>query len=265
MKVSLTTGLASTVILATLAMAAPASAADFGGSIKDGYVPHMPVAPRVGAGPCYFRADVGASISSEPDTSWPVFNTLTTIFTRTDASGNTTETGRNFQQTFVGDQVTGVDFDNTWLAEVGIGCGSGSRGFRGDVTFGFRGNRDFVGVPRLFRADTITENIDASGNITRVPGTPDDFEDPLNTSIRSYTLMFNAYYDFGRWGPIVPYVGAGIGAAYHIVDDVFFTGNPFLVNQIEGDRDLAFAWSVTGGHGLSTFRTCHHGCWLSLH
>ena len=250
MKVTLTASLASFVLTAAVAATSPASAADFGGSVKDdGYVPRMPVVHQAGAGPCYFRGDVGASISRDPDTKWPVFNTLTTIFTQTDANGDTVETGRNFEQWFIGDKVSNIDFDNTWLGEVGIGCGSGSRGFRADMTFGFRGKRDFHGEPFLFRADTITENIDANGNITRVPGTPRDFEDPLNTSIKSYTLMFNAYYDFGRWGPVVPYIGAGVGAAYHIVDDVFFTGNPFLVNQIEGDRDLSFAWSVMGGLG----------------
>ncbi len=248
MKVTTRAGLASTILVGVIAAAVPVSAADFGGSVKDGYVPRMPVVHGGGGpGPCYFRADVGASISRDPDTTWPVYNTLTTIFTETNG-GAPVVTGENFEQRFIGDDVVGIDFGNTWLAEVGLGCGSGSRGFRGDVTFGFRGNRDFRGVPRLFRADTVTENFDVpTGIITRTPGTPQDFDDPLNTSIRSYTLMFNAYYDFGRWGPIVPYVGAGVGAAYHIVDDVYFTGNPFLVNQIEGDRDLAFAWSVMGG------------------
>ena len=35
--------------------------------------------------------------------------------------------------TFAGDAVANVGLDNTWLGEVGVGCGSGSRGLRGEA------------------------------------------------------------------------------------------------------------------------------------
>lgn len=48
----------------------------------------------------------------------------------------------------------------------------------------------------------------------------------------------------------MPYVGAGIGAAYHHLDNVYFTGNPALTNQIHGNNDQAFAWSLMAGVGV---------------
>jgi len=61
--------------------------------------------------------------------------------------------------------------------------------------------------------------------------------------------MLHAYKDFGNFGGFIPYVGAGIGAAYHQLGDVSFTGNPNLVNRIRGDNDLSFAWSLMAGVG----------------
>jgi opacity protein-like surface antigen len=74
-------------------------------------------------------------------------------------------------------------------------------------------------------------------------------EDPLHTSLRTYTLMFNAYHDLGKWGNVTPYVGAGVGIAYNIISDVYFTGNPALRNSINGDRDISLAWSLMAGIG----------------
>jgi len=59
--------------------------------------------------------------------------------------------------------------------------------------------------------------------------------------------MVNAYYDLGQFRGFVPYVGAGVGAAYHMVDEVYFTENPYLTNRIEGDKTLSFAWSLMAG------------------
>ena len=61
--------------------------------------------------------------------------------------------------------------------------------------------------------------------------------------------MLNGYKDFGNFGGFTPYAGAGIGVAYNIVDDVYFTGNPDLPNRIHGDRDIAFAWALMAGVG----------------
>lgn len=204
-------GLGSVAIAAVAVLSVPAGAADLGGSLKDGYVAPMPVVHRSAAGPCYVRADVGYAWSHTPEVNWLVTDPVT--------------------DDFVTDKVTHVSVENTWLGEVGAGCGSGSRGLRGELMFGFRGSRDIDGEPGLW-----------------APTIPID-EDPLHTSVQSYTLMFNAYYDLGQFRGFVPYVGAGIGAAYNIVDNVYFTENPNLTNTIEGERTLALAWSVMAGVG----------------
>jgi len=219
----------------------PLQAADlgggYGGSLKDTYVAPMPVVTRSGAGPCYFRADVGGSVSRDPNTSWPVYNETFTG----DANGNGIIDAGEVDFSFAGDELTNVEMDNTWMVDVGAGCGSGSRGFRGEIAFGFRGDRDIQGIPAVYNGTIIGDPIGAP--------TPDPIDDPLHTSIQSYTLMFNAYYDLGHYGSFVPYVGAGVGAAYHIVNEVYFTGNPNLINRIEGNRDISFAWSVMAGVG----------------
>jgi opacity protein-like surface antigen len=232
------------IVLAAMPVAAPVSAADLGGSTKDTY--SAPAAPMMmgGVGPCYVRGDVGYSVSGDPDVKWPVNNLTRTFASQADHddyynNGNTavlvSET-----TTFAGAAVSNVEVENTWLAEGGIGCGSGSRGFRAEMMFGYRGDRKLDGVPQDF---TITDVI------INTPEPPEDFVDPLHTSLQTYTLMFNVYKDLGQWNRVVPYVGAGVGVAYHDMDEVFFTGNPNLTNRIEGNKDIAFAWSLMAGIG----------------
>ena len=196
--------LAATVFAAAACLSVPALAdgMPYRGSIKDAPIP-------VSAGPCYFRADVGYSWSSNPDVRWTVTDPNT------------------FQ--FVTDRVTNVSIDNSWFGEVGAGCGSGPRGIRGELMYGYHGKRDIAGVP---------------GPWTTPPGV-----DPLHTAVTTQTLMFNGYYDLGRWDRVVPYVGAGVGLAFNRADEVYFTGNPALVNRIEGDDRWSLAWSLMAGIG----------------
>ncbi|MDX2287775.1 MAG: outer membrane beta-barrel protein [Hyphomicrobiaceae bacterium] len=228
-------GLVSAALTVAAALIVPAQAADLGGSIKDGYAAPLPVV-HSSAGPCYFRADVGGSVSRDPDVKWPVSNE---VFDR-DRDGDGIIGSDEVHYVYEGDKVSNVEMENTWLADVGIGCGSGSRGLRGEAAFTFRGDRKIDGEPLIYRGTIIGDPV----------GTPNpDVDDPLHTNVQSYSLMFNGYYDLGNYGGFVPYVGAGVGVAYNIVDDVSFTQNPNLVNVIEGDKTLAFAWSVMAGVG----------------
>jgi opacity protein-like surface antigen len=101
---------------------------------------------------------------------------------------------------------------------------------------GYHGNRDLTGDPGNY---TITR-----ANVTTPGG-----DDPLHTSIKSYTAMLNAYRDLGSFGGFVPYLGAGLGVAYNMMDEVYFTGNPNLTNRIHGKSDLSLAWAVMAGVG----------------
>ncbi len=242
MKSTLKAGIALAALSAAVAIAGSASAADLGGSMKDGYIQPMPEVVRGPSGPCYFRADVGYSWSQDPELTWPVNNQ--TISVLDDGFGNYNEVSRT--STFVGDSVANASRENSAFGEVGMGCGSGPRGLRGEVMFGFHGDRKIDGEPNPFSIDYV--------DVTPVPVNPPPVDvpvvdDPLHTSVQSYTMMFNAYKDLGQFGRITPYAGAGIGVAYHIVDETFFTGNPNLTNRIEGDRDLSFAWALMAGVG----------------
>ncbi len=240
---------AAIAVAAVAASAMPAVAADLGGmrggSTKDGYVP-LPQVVQSGAGPCYMRADIGYSWSNA-NASWPVYNEVfdsadvdANGIADGDTNGNGTIDQGEVTYSYAGSAVNG-SLENTWLGEVGAGCGSGSRGIRAEVMLGFRGARDFDGEPMIYQGSLIGTPTGAAP--------PAVTEDPMHTSLKTYTLMLNVYKDLGNFGGFVPYVGAGIGAAYHQLDNISFTGNPALTNQIHGDNDLAFAWSLMAGVG----------------
>ena len=209
--------LAATMLAAAVCVSAtPAALADGmpypRGSVKDAPI----VVPS--AGPCYFRTDVGYSWSRDPDVRWTVTDPNTFLF--------------------VTDRVTKVSIDNSWFGEVGLGCGSGPHGIRGELVYGYHGKRNISGEP---------------GPWTVPPGV-----DPLHTAVTTHTLMFNAYYDLGRWmDRFVPYVGAGVGTAYNITEEVYFTGNPALINRISGDERWSLRLVADGGRGLAGLRARH--------
>jgi opacity protein-like surface antigen len=262
MKVTLKAGIASAALASVALIAGTAAAADLGGnrggnaggSIKDGgYVQPMPEIVRGSSGPCYFRADVGYSWSRDPEITWPVNSD--SIVLQDDGYGNLKEVSRT--SNFVTNQVSNTSRENGAFGEVGFGCGmqlggGSGRGLRGELMFGVRGDRDVQGEPGNYSIDYTVLAPPPPVVPHGVPTPPVDVpvvEDPLHTSIKSYTMMFNAYKDLGTYGNITPYVGAGIGAAYHQVKETYFTGNYNLVNKIEGHNDLSFAWSLMAGVG----------------
>jgi opacity protein-like surface antigen len=203
MNTKLKLGLASAVAgAACMILPAASQAADlYGGSMKDGYTPAY-AAPSI-AGPCYLRGDVGYSWS------------------RTG--------GAEYVGNAVDPNVRSAKIDDGGVYEVGIGCGSGSRGLRGDVTFGFRPGRDFSG--------------DVDIVLGGLPVDP-----PIKTKIDSYTVMANGYYDFGNFRGFVPYVGAGIGVALHDMDYVYID-HPASPNPQHGDTKVDLAWALMAGVG----------------
>ena len=204
----------------------PVSAADLGspyGGMKDnGYVP-APTATGGAGGPCYFRADVGYSWSRKPEASWPV----------TTQTNNPAPAPPTFN--YIGDSITDTSLSNTAFGGVGLGCGVASRGIRGEVMLDQTGTRSFQGTPLNYTV------INA--------GVPTSFTDPIHSSVKSTTLMFNGYKDLGSYGPVTPYVGAGVGIAYNKMGETYFTGNPNLTNTIQGDSRLSLAWALMAGVG----------------
>lgn len=242
MKSTLKAGIALTALTSAVAMAGSTFAADLGaprGSIKDGYMEPMPQVTRGPSGPCYFRADVGYSKSTDPSATWAVTES---VFGGDD-NGDGVIDADEIDHNYLGNGVTPLSFDNAWFGEVGAGCGSGSRGLRGEIMLGVHGSKKYDGEPLVYNPGPTPGD--------PVPGytPPADYDDPMHTSVKSYTMMFNAYKDLGNYGGLTPYVGAGIGASYNMAEDFYFTGNPNLVNRIHGDRDLSFAWALMAGVG----------------
>jgi opacity protein-like surface antigen len=202
LKAGLTVALAAT---ASIAVSGYSLAADlYGGSMKDGgYAPAYRAAPSL-AGPCYARGDIGYSWNTNPSARYV---------------GNGADPDARHEQ-----------IDGGMLTEVGLGCSSGSRGLRADLTLGFRSNRDF------------------KGDIDIVPPGGGSIDPPVKTSIDTYTVMFNAYYDLGQYRGFVPYVGAGVGLALHDMGYVTFD-DPLSPNPQHGDTKADLAWSLMAGVG----------------
>lgn len=237
MTITVKVGLAIAAVGLAAGMAGGAAAADLNGgwargSIKDGPVAH--VAP---AGRCYFRGDVGYSWSRDPSVKWPVVNG---VFGG-DADLDGFVGANELTYSYAGDSVSDTSLENGWFGGFGAGCGSGSRGLRGEVMFNVHEDRKLQGTPLTYDPGPSVGD--------PVPAAPTPIDDPLHTSIKTYTLMLNLYHDLGKWGQVTPYVGAGVGIAYNIMSDVYFTDNPALVNRIAGDRDISLAWSLMAGLG----------------
>ncbi len=261
---------ASFAALAVAASASAAVAADLGGSrgsIKDNAYEPAPMAhvARGPAGNCYFRGDVGYSVSRDPNVKWAVSNggwnwdesaaaaagytgtydRATNTYTASASDTGTAPIDSFWQQTstYMGDSVTSTSMENGWFGGIGIGCGSGSRGLRGEVMLNHIGHRKIDGTPIDYN------NGGPQPVIGVIPAPYPGVVDPLHTSVSSTTLMFNGYYDFGKFSNFTPYVGAGVGVAYNRMSDVYFTGNPDLLARIQGDSRLSLAWSLMAGVG----------------
>lgn len=234
MTLHLKTGLALGALAAVAALSVPAMAADLGGyrggSIKDGpaYAAPMPSA----VSNCYFRADAGYSWSRDPKVQFPVGDTVNTY----DALGALISS--TYTQT--GQGVSDTSLENTWFGEGGFGCGSGSHGVRAELMLGYHGDRKLEGKPGNY---TITNNYPVP-----VPQPP-VVDDPLHSSVKTYTMMANVYKDLGRYGNVTPYIGAGVGIAYNMMSETYFTGTTTLPNKIAGDNDIALAWALMAGIG----------------
>jgi len=200
----------ASLAIAALAAASlsPATAAYAGGMYGGGSMKDAPmVANHASAGRCYLRGDVGYSYGDGVSATFDSPNYATM-------------------------DATSESIDGAWMGEIGIGCGSGSRGFRADLTLGYRSERGIDG------------------------GKPDapgfHFPADFSTKVNTLTAMANLYYDFGRYRNWVPYVGVGIGIARHDVGDVSFTnvaGNPpgTTFNNLNGSTQTNFAWSLMAG------------------
>lgn len=103
---------------------------------------------------------------------------------------------------------------------------------RGDVTGEYRGGG------RLNFSDSTLE---ASGS---------KYLDYYNANISSVVVMANGYIDLGTWYGITPYVGGGVGSAFHHVSG--FNDIGLLGSGIAREKySSTFAWSAQAGLAYS--------------
>ena len=110
-------------------------------------------------------------------------------------------------------QFGSVSVDNTW----GFGGGFGTyfgRGVRGDVTYEWRASNDVRGTAATFASEF---------------------------DVKSSVILANLYYDFRPYERFTPYIGVGLGAAYHST-----SGGVFSCAGVCGPYDGGSNWSAAG-------------------
>jgi opacity protein-like surface antigen len=134
------------------------------------------------------------------------------------------------------DSAAGLDFDDEDLDDTGmIGVGVGyrfNRWFRADLTVDYEWPSDFEGTTicpaPCGGAGVVGTNVE-SGELSAI------------------TTLANLYIDLGYWNGFSPYVGAGAGFAYLMMDDIV-TEDAVLGSIDLGDADdWTFAWALMAG------------------
>ncbi|WP_342360708.1 outer membrane protein [Terrarubrum flagellatum] len=128
-------------------------------------------------------------------------------------------------------------YGNVGFAGIGIGY-QFNNWFRFDVTGELRG------TAKIGFRDTYSDTFGNRGT--------NSISGHLNTSV----FLANAYVDMGNWHGFTPFLGAGVGAAYHRVsalDDIGNSlpaagGGPFAaVGGFDGKSKTSLAWALMAG------------------
>jgi opacity protein-like surface antigen len=132
------------------------------------------------------------------------------------------------------DSAAGLDFDDEDLDDSwGIGGGVGYRfneWFRADLTVDYEFPADFEGTTPC------PADCGGTGRTTN----------DETAEISALTTLANVYVDAGNWSGFSPYVGAGVGFSYVMIDDIVSQSGDtsFDVDDVD---DWAFAWALMAG------------------
>lgn len=126
-----------------------------------------------------------------------------------------------------------IDEDITSTGVIGVGIGyQFNDSFRMDLTLDYEWPGHFEG--RLICPAPCTVAADPEYSIERA-------------GITAWTGLLNAYFDFGSWGSLTPYVGAGIGASYLVTSDVNFINPDGSTGTWGGAGKWNLAWALMAG------------------
>jgi opacity protein-like surface antigen len=177
--------------------------------------PPMYAPPPVDFGGWYLRGDVGFSNQSVSR----VLDTNSTAYNNVAVSQTSS-------------------FGSAGIFDVGVGYAFNSW-FRADVTAQWRGKSNFTGL------DVVT----GTGPFAGFVGTD------LYTATKSeFVFLANAYFDFGTWWCVTPFIGAGVGTARVSIADFSDTGD-FInggaqfhsLNYAGQASKWNFAWAAHAG------------------
>jgi opacity protein-like surface antigen len=202
--------------LASLALAAPAHAADlFGGSSLPSFpTSKAPTAIEIGSN-WYLRGDLGVSFDAEPTVSLSPISAP--------PPGAVT----------IGPDAHSTDFDGA----LGFGYRF-SDYLRLDATWDYR-----IG-PRSNRSDTVVCPYglhSATGSNGYYYNPADTCDGVMNLQQHTNTVLANAYVDLGSWSGFSPYVGGGLG--------VSVTSMSGGVNYYQTNTGYAYAADLTASGG----------------
>ena len=129
-------------------------------------------------------------------------------------------------------------FNLTDSAIVGVGAGyQFNSWFRADVTGEYRFANHYKGSEHY------------SGSPNCATGSGYLCVDGYRGSISSGVFLANGYFDLGTWYSITPYVGAGVGGAYHTFANLTDYGltNPGAYGTASDHGSFQFAWALMAG------------------
>ena len=203
----------------TICLTGTAGAADYLPPIIEQPVIEPPVVEYRAVGGWYLRGDIGYDIHKDASFS----------HTGTTAAGGA----------FIDESI-----DNAGSIGVGVGY-EFNDWFRADLTGEFRGTEGFAAVDSyLFdctAAGLTSGSCGGGGIITR--------NNMWRGSLSTQVVMANVYASIGSWHGITPFIGGGVGVAFHRVHGVSdmdpsdLGGGGFASDN----RSTSFAWNVQAG------------------
>ncbi len=219
-----------------------------------------PVPVPVGPASWYLRADIGFGVASKPG-----LGESGSVFGVYDSPGPANPVaspipfGANSQY---GSSWFDSDFSTFVAGGVGAGYNWG-RGFRTDITAEMHSKNTMTGNGSYAYAQyaMLPNPAPPPANLYQANGATVSGKFSDTTTLDSTIFMFNGYYDVTTWGPLTPYVGAGVGVSYNTVErnrkwtetdgatttnteDALKTHNYGLVAQATAGISYAFAPSI---------------------
>ncbi len=120
------------------------------------------------------------------------------------------------------------------------------------AAFGYRFNEWFrVDVSSEYRMRTAYDGLDRYETTTDAnPATWDGTND-YHADKSEYVVLANAFVDLGTYSHVTPYVGAGAGFSYTMIDGFTDINTPTSgVAYANGDGQWNFAWALYAGLGF---------------